>query len=137
MESHLNLTDGQFEYQFRDGSLDPALFSHEAHIRLAWIHTGRYGVEQACVNVCDQIQAFDRLHGDGTKFHRTLTVAAVRAVHHFRQKSVSDTFSGFIREFPRLKTNFKDLLNAHYSHFILRLPRAKREYLEPDLLPFS
>lgn len=137
MKNHLDLNDHQFETQFRDGTFPPELFTHEAHIRLAWIHIGAYGVEQACRNVCEQIKAFDCLHGDGTKFHHTLTVAAVRAVHYFRQKSYSDTFADFIQEFPQLKHNFRDLLEAHYSNYILRLQRAKREYLEPDLLPFA
>lgn len=137
MKNHLNLNDQQFEQQFRDGTFPPALFTHEAHLRLAWIHVHRYGVEQACLNVCDQIQSFDQLHGDGTKFHYTLTVAAVRTVNHFHQRSHSDNFVDFIREFPRLITNFKGLLDTHYSGFILRLQRAKLEYLEPDLLPFS
>lgn len=137
MESHLNLTDRQFEVQFQKGTFPPEMFTHEAHIRLAWIHIGAYGVEQACLNLCEQIMLFDQLHGDGTKFHYTLTVAAVRAVHHFRQKSRSDNFADFIEEFPQLKHNFKGLLEAHYSNFILRLQRAKMEYLEPDLLPFS
>lgn len=137
MENHLNLTDLQFEDQFRSGELAPELFTHEAHIRLAWIHVGRYGVEQASRNICAQIQAFDRRHGNGTKFHHTLTVAAVKAVYHFRQKSTASTFVDFMLEFPQLNNNFKGVVAAHYSPFIIRLPRAKREYLEPDLLPFS
>lgn len=137
MENHLDLTDREFEQQFREATFPPRFFSHEAHIRLAWIHINHYGVDQACANICDQIRAFDHLHGSGIKFHHTLTVAAVRAVHHFRQKSRSDSFPDFIREFPRLKTNFKDLVESHYSRHILRLQRARKEFLEPDLLPFT
>lgn len=137
MEGHLSLTDDQFESQFRNGSLAPNLFNHEAHIRLAWIHVGRYGVEQACEHICCQIQAFDRQHGDGTKYHHTLSMAAVKAVGHFYQKSNANTFTDFINEFPRLISNFKSLVNTHYSAFVIRLPKARTQYLEPDLLPFS
>ena len=37
MEQHYTLTDNEFEKQFQTSSLDPAIFTHEAHLRLAWI----------------------------------------------------------------------------------------------------
>jgi hypothetical protein len=38
MEKHLELTDLEFEANFKNCSLNPDIFSHEAHLRLAWIH---------------------------------------------------------------------------------------------------
>jgi hypothetical protein len=42
-ELHFSLTDIEFENQFENGTLKPELFSHEAHVRLAWIHIKKYG----------------------------------------------------------------------------------------------
>ena len=95
MNDHFDLDDDCFEASFRDSSLDPALFNHEAHLRLAWIHINKYGVEQAVRNICPQIQSFDRKYGDGSKYHETVTVAAIRAVNHFNEKSLSTNFSDF------------------------------------------
>ena len=137
MEQHLRLTDAQFEHQFENCTLDPALFSHEAHLRLAWIHIKKYGSEKACLNVCQQIRKFDNTFGKGDKFHNTLTVAAVKAVYHFTLKSKSNTFSEFITEFPRLSHSFKDLIETHYGFDVFRSKKAKHSYLEPDLVPFD
>lgn len=137
MEKHRLLNDIEFEEQFATASLDPTLFSHEAHLRLAWIHIHKYGLEQACENICTQIQQFDLLHGGGKQFNKTVTVAAVKIVFHFIQKSKFKLFTNFIQAFPRLKNNFMDLLNCHYGFNVFSLEKAKKEFLEPDLLPFD
>ena len=137
MDNHFQLTDEEFAKQFANKTLKPQLFSHEAHLRLAWIHINQYGEELAIQNICSQIKAFDQTFGDGTKYHKTLTIAAIKAVSHFIGKSNSNTFQEFIEEFPRLKSNFKDLMGAHYGFDIFNNEEAKANYLEPDLLPFT
>jgi hypothetical protein len=137
MESHFELSDEAFEQQFADCSLNPAIFSHEAHIQLAWIHIKKYGVEQAVENICSQLLAFVDHVGARDKYNKTLTVAAVRAVHHFMSKTDADSFADFILLCPRLKTQFKELMAAHYGIDIYHSEKAKQEYLEPDLLAFT
>ena len=137
MEKHFNLTDLEFESQFENCTLDPALFSHEAHVRLAWIHIKKYGKEKAVQNVCSQLFAFVNFLGASGKYNITLTVAAVKAVYHFMQKSDAGNFKDFIARFPRLKYNFKELMAAHYKTDIFNSALAKREFLMPDLLPFD
>ena len=137
MELHHQLSDAEFEQQFASASLDPSFFSHEAHLRLAWIHIRQYGVDQACESICAQIQRFDSIYGDGTKFNKTVTIACVRAVYHFMLKTSADNFQEFIQEFPRLKYHLKDLIDCHYSFDIFRSTVAKTKYLAPDLLPFD
>ena len=137
MEKHFELSDAAFEQQFREGTLDPCIFSHEAHIRLAWLHIKQYGVEKAILNVCAQLQNFVQLAGATGKFNKTLTVAAIKAVYHFMLKSGSNNFKDFIQQFPRLKYNFRDLMAAHYKKDIYISDKAKKEFLEPDLLPFD
>lgn len=137
MELHFTLSDEAFELQFSSGEMPPELFTHEAHIRLAWIHLKKYGVEQAVKNVCTQLQHYTALLGASGKYHETLTIAAVRAVHHFMLKTECDDFQGFITLNPRLKHNFKDLLSQHYATDIFISETARKTYLEPELLPFD
>ncbi len=136
MADHFALTDEQFEQQFKDASLDPALFSHEAHIRLAWIHISKYGADVAAEHLCRQIAVFDATHDDGTNYNKTVTVAAVKAVHHFMDKSSASTCAEFIQENPRLIFNFKDLIRAHYSQNIFKDEVARHTYVPPDLASF-
>ena len=137
MEKHFSLSDSAFEKQFADQTLDPALFSHEAHIRLAWIHISKYGIDAAIVNITQQIRAFAAHHGDHDKYNETVTVAALRAVYHFMLRSGESSFQEFILAHPRLKYNFRELMNAHYRTDIFKNPAAKIQYLEPELLPFD
>ncbi|KAB5491640.1 MULTISPECIES: hypothetical protein [Flagellimonas] len=130
------MNDLEFLNAFESGNFPPSLFDHGAHLRLAWINLKQYGEEKAIENVCQSIRNFDALHGDGSKFHTTLTVASIKTVNHFMQKSKSHQFADFIREFPRLKTSFKELLNQHYGFDLFFDPKAKNEYVAPDLLPF-
>ncbi|MDW7691537.1 hypothetical protein R9C00_17680 [Flammeovirgaceae bacterium SG7u.111] len=137
MEEHFELSDREFEERLANCTIDPILFSHEAHLRLAWIHIRNYGIEKAIENICGQIQKFACFHGSKDKYNATVTVAAVRAVYHFMLKSHANTFQELVLEFPRLKNKFKDLLECHYSINIFLSEEAKNEYVEPDLQPFD
>jgi len=136
MEAHFNLNDELFEQQFATCTLDPAIFSHEAHLRLAWVHIKKYGVEKAVENICTQLVNFTIHLGAADKYNTTLTIAAVRAVNHFINRSAANNFYDFIQEFPRLKFNFKDLMASHYKTDIFKSPIAKRSYLEPESMAF-
>lgn len=137
MEPHFNLTDQEFENQFADHSLDPTLFSHEAHLRLAWIHLSQYGEATAIDNITRQLQNFVRHVGAIDKYNETLTIAAIKATHHFMQKKTVSTYYDFITTYPRLKTNFKHIIEQHYSVDIFQSAKAKATYVEPDLLAFT
>jgi hypothetical protein len=137
MDNHNQLSDSEFEILFSTCALSPALFSHEAHLRLAWIHIRKYGIDKAIENITTQLQEFVASLGARDKYNATVTVAAIRAVYHFMLKSKATTFAQFSAENPRLKNNFKELLNSHYKTNIFSSQQAKREYLEPELLPFD
>lgn len=137
MDAHPPLTDSEFEEQFSNCTLDPSSFDHKAHIRLAWILISRFGEEKAGEIACSQIRNFAIANGAKEKFNKTVTVAAVKAVHHFMLRSESTDFESFINENPRLVHSFKELLGHHYSADIFRSEQARMKYLEPDLLPFD
>jgi hypothetical protein len=137
MESHFDLSDDQFEVQFQSLTFEPTHFSHEAHLRLAWIHIRKYGVDKAAENIAEQILAFANSLNENAIYNKTLTIAAVRAVNHFYLKSLSDNFRDFMLEFPQLKERFKQLIAAHYSMDIFNMPAAKSAFIQPDLAPFD
>lgn len=137
MQSHFELSDNDFELQFEDSSLDPALFTHEAHVRLAWIHLNKYGLEQAILNITGQLKKYVCVVGASSKYNATVTVAAIKAVHFFMGKSGSSNFKDFIAENPRLLTSFKELIGHHYVTDIFISEDAKENFLEPELEPFE
>ncbi len=136
-EKHHLLTNDELEDKFSTCDVPAVLFTHEAHLRLSYIHITKYGIDQATKNLTKQIADCDNKYGDGTKFNRTLTVASAKVVHHFTKKAKATDFNSFIIEFPQLKDNFIGLLKTHYEMDIFNDTSAKQEYLEPDLLAFG
>lgn len=132
----MKLTESEFIFQFENCSLDPSTFDHEAHLRLAWIQIEKFGLEQAIINIQTQLLNFVKHVGAQEKYHQTLTIAAIEIVNHFKTKQSSETFEEFISEFPKLKSNFRQLIEHHYSFDIFNSVEAKNEYLKPDLLSF-
>ena len=137
MKNHYTLTDAQFEREFADAVLDPAVFTHEAHLRLAWIHLNKYGLETAIENIVQQLKRYTTAVGAADKYNETVTIAAVYAVQHFKIRSTHTDFVAFLSENSQLKTNFKDLLHTHYQTDIFRSAHARTTFLEPELLPFD
>ncbi|MFA0963841.1 hypothetical protein AB9P05_18695 [Roseivirga sp. BDSF3-8] len=137
MASHFDLSDDPLEQQMISVTLDPSLFTHEAHLRLAWVYIRKYGVEQAIDNIGEQIRQFAAKNGAPDKYNQTVTEAAVRIVYHFYLKASEVDFHTLIEQYPRLKTDFISLLRAHYSFDLFQDAKAKRSYLQPDLLPFD
>jgi hypothetical protein len=137
MEPHFNMTDEHFQQAFENATMDPILFSHEAHLRLAWIHINAFGIDFAIKNVTSQLMNYVTGLGMASKYNETVTIASVRAVYHFMLKSGSDNFKGFIGEFPMLKFNFKELLSQHYGFDVFTSEEARTSFLEPNLLPFD
>ena len=134
MNNHIYLSDNQFEKEFEACTLPPSLFSHEAHIRLAWIHIRKYGVDTAVENICNQLQQYVIQAGASDKYNITLTIAAIKIVNHFVEKSNSDDFLEFITEFPLPITGFKELVAAHYNKVdIFKSLAAKSTFWEPDI----
>lgn len=137
MNSHFILSDDEFELQFQNASLDPQIFNHEAHLRLAWIHIKNYGIEKAIENITAQLKSYVQLLGAEEKYNHTLTIAAIKAVYHFILRTNANSFDEFIQTAPQLKTNFRQLINSHYSTDIFSSPKAKNEFLQPERLPFD
>ncbi|MCX2718603.1 hypothetical protein [Lentiprolixibacter aurantiacus] len=136
MEEHNKLSDEEFKRQFANCTLPSEVFSHEAHLRLAWLYLSEYNVEKTEVIIQDQLKKYVACFGAEDKYHVTLTVAAIRIVNHFISRSASDNFTDFIVEFPQLKTGFRELIASHYGFDIYASEKARLNYIEPDLLPF-
>ena len=136
MQSHRKLSDATFLRKFRACEIEPSAFTHEAHLRLAWIQIRKYGLARAEKNIQEKLKSYVKWAGAPEKYHTTLTVAAVRMVDHFMEKSSTNNFWDFIDEYPALINDFKSLINSHYSFDIFKHNRARLSYVAPDLAPF-
>ena len=103
MESHAELSNTEFLNQFEECTLAPTLFSHEAHLRLAWLLIDQYGAEEAEERIQKLLKAYVHALGAQDKYNTTLTVAAVKAVNHFVNREKHQYFQAFINAFPPLE----------------------------------
>ena len=131
------MTDSELLSSMERGDLDPTLFNHEAHLRWGWLLLENHGIETAIERACTQLKHYTRRLGLPDKYNETVTIAAMRAIYHFRLKSEKSDFNDFISAFPRLRTSFKELMGFHYSLDIFNNEHGKDNYIEPDLLPFD
>jgi len=131
-----SLDDKAFLEQVAQGTLPVNLFTHRAHIKLAWLHLRENPPEAAISKTAEGIQALVRENNIKGKFHMTITGAAVQIVWSFQKNSAAETFDQFLNENPQLLTHFKDLLSQHYSEKLLKSEKATRCFLGPDLMEF-
>lgn len=135
--SHYEFTDDEFERLFADCVFASDLFSHEAHLRLAFIHVKKYGEAGAIMHITGQIKRYVNKLGVTDKYNETVTVAAIKIVNRFYKEKEWSSFKVFIDGNERLINGFRSLLQSHYSKDIFGMEEARSTYLEPDLLAFD
>lgn len=136
MEKHWELSEEVFEQKFETCRFRPLWFTHEAHLRLAYLYISKYKKEVAFQKYQQQLYDFAIKFGAQKKFNNTVTFAAIQVINKYMNASKADNFIDFLKEFPELKTNFKEVLAVHYSSDIYTSPKAKQAILAPDLIPF-
>lgn len=124
--------DRDFRAAFEAGKVSPEVFSHEAHLRLAYVYVVEHGPEAAQERMREALLSFLAAHQIPTaKFHETLTGAWVLAVSHFMDRSPSSSFAEFITKSQALLDS--KVMLTHYSAGTLFSPEARASYVEPDL----
>ncbi|MEZ4668060.1 MAG: hypothetical protein R3E39_09100 [Anaerolineae bacterium] len=128
------MSDQEFLKHFEDGSLSS--FPHRQHIRMAWLYLRTHGLEGGTERIRSGIQHFAAVKGASTKYHETITVFWARVVYHAIQTlPPTDDYEVFISQHPQLLD--QHLIERHYSRAVLGSERARREWVEPDLIALS
>jgi len=133
---HRKLSDKEFEEAFANKTLKPGWFTHEAHIRLAYIHISKYGYEQALANIRFQIRAFAENLGIYDKYHDTVTIVAVLMTAEAMEQATETDFLSFIEGSGYYLLNFKALLEEHYSYNLFKDHASREAWVLPDLKAF-
>ncbi len=125
MITKTQLTDDQLLGRIQDCTLDPTDFTHETLLRLTWILINKYGLDEAIVKNKEIKENYFKTALRNDKFNITLTKAYTEILHHFMERSSTNDFEKLLREFPRLKYNFKNLVKTHYGYNILKEHRKE------------
>ena len=120
-----NLNDNDLLYQVENRTLPLELFNHETQLRLSWILINKYGLEVAKHKNCKIKENFYIKALNSNKFNLPLTKAYTDILYYFMGKSSTKDFDKLLREFPRLKYDFKKLVQTHYGFDSLKEHRTE------------
>ena len=148
---------GEFMERFTGGTLDRADWTHEAHVRAAWLcldHTGgdwraaltkvregiatlnaayrRQGVVECWMNQEQYEAALKAQANPPPSYHATVTGAFVRLIAG--RKRPGQSYAHFRAENPDLYDKLTAVLE-HYSPELLFSDGARSRYVRPDLRP--
>jgi GrpB-like predicted nucleotidyltransferase (UPF0157 family) len=133
------MSDDEFLAAFERGRIPKIEWNHAAHVRMAWLYLRRHGLEVSVPLVREGIRRFNAaMGGPPTAYHETVTVAYLRLVQaRLSQAGCPTTWERFAAAHPELLDRREPLLLRHYSRELIESPRAREEFVEPDLRALS
>ena len=111
---------------------------HREHIKIAYLYLCRYGFDLATERIRERIKAHNLAHCvpelPTSGYHETMTQAWLRLVHlTLCEYGRCESADIFYDQNPQLSE--KKVLRLFYSRDLFMSPRAKVEFVEPDLAP--
>ena len=122
------MDDAGLVAQLEDGTLPPAEFNHETHVRAAWLYLQREPLAPAAHRFAAALQAYVLKLGAGSKFHLTLTLAFMHLIRERMQDG--EGWAEFRGRNPELFANAAMLIAQHYSP--PQLAAGRSQFSEPD-----
>jgi hypothetical protein len=125
--------------QFEDCSFPFEEWHHRAHVKIAYLYLVRFGLNVATQKLRDGIRAYNAAHNvhdtPTSGYHESMTQAWLRIIWAtLQQYGPKPTAEEFIDCQPQLTQ--KKILRLFYSPALLVSPKAKSEFVEPDLTNF-
>ena len=121
-------TDAEYLQAAHAGS--PRL-GHREHVRLAWLVIRDEGPDEGGDRVARILRHLAELHGEGDRYHETLTRFWIRLVAHAIEVELGiDDFDAFVDRFPLLLDG--SIVKRHWSAEALASARAA--WVEPDVV---
>ena len=151
------MTDAKFLAQFESARLDRGAWTHEAHVRMAWLYLQsglsyrdarskvRTGIKKLNAAFLAQQNApcgatrpvepvaEPAVEAKPTGFHETITTAFVRLVA--ARARPGEKFAAFRKRNPDLFDRKLTALLSHYTRETLFSDEARTHFVKPDLAP--
>ena len=129
------MTDAELLAAFESCTLPKAEWTHEAHIRTAWLYLTNHPFDTALHSIRSGIQKYNLSLGNTTGYHETITVAFARLIASSIHRTPSVPFRTFTMKNPELFCKSPSPLLQYYSKARLASPDAVSGFVEPDLSP--
>lgn len=130
------LSDQELQSAFEGCTLPHDLWTHRAHVRMAFLYASRHPFSSALERMRQAIKAYNASKQIPESleqgYHETMTVAFMRLVHgSLVRNSPFPTSEAFCDHHPELLD--KLVLRKFYSRERILTPQAKKEFVRPDL----
>jgi hypothetical protein len=131
------MDDDELWTAFGTSALSASQWTHEAHVRTAFLFVQRFELDEAHLRMRAGIIRLNERHGlvesSARGYFETLTRAWLLLVSEARTRSAARTSRELLARCPELLD--RTLLAKHYSKALLTTPRARAIFVEPDLAP--
>ena len=134
----LTAADADYVAAFEACTIPRDLWTHRAHLRMAYCYLRLHSYDDALTRARIGIQKLNAVHKTpeliDRGYHETITVAWMRILSAtIRQRGAMDNSDAFFAEQAHLAQ--RTLLRLFYSRERLISWEAKKAFVEPDLLP--
>lgn len=130
------MTDDAFLDAFERCLLPRELWTHAAHVRMAWLYLRRAPIDRVVPDVRERIGRYNLSLGNPDGYHETITIASLRVIDdRIRRDPGVDTFAEFSMRNPDLLDRTISALLVYYRRETLFGPEARAGFVEPDLSP--
>lgn len=132
------MNDAEFLAAFEDGTLPRPLWTHEAHVRMAFLYLrGLPDADLLLPMVRGRIQSYNAAHGNAKGYHETITVGflALVADRLRSDNALTETWEAFKKRHSDLIDNGLGVLLHHYKRDTILSSEARATFVTPDILP--
>ena len=133
--------DAELLRRFEDCTLPRSQWTHRAHVKVAFLYLRSHPFRAALDKIRTGIQKYNAsqnvVEGPASGYNETTTQAFARLIAFALQSCVEERAIADAETFCDLHPELldKQILRAHYSLEVFQQPRAKREFVAPDLAP--
>lgn len=128
------MTDRELMDAFESCTLDPALFNHRQHVRVAWICLSEAPLIEALTRFVESLRRFATSVGSPGLYHETITFAFLFVIHERMQAGSAGTFEEFETANPDLFRWKPSVLERYYKAETIGSDLARRTFVMPDAL---
>ena len=130
------MSDADFLRAFESCALTRAEWTHQAHVRMAWLYLSREPLDIALPKIRDGIQKLNQSHGNVIGYHETITAVYTRLIlAGINAMPPQATFAEFCAAHPELLDREARVFLRHYRKETIQSQRAREEYVEPEIEP--
>ena len=135
------MDDAELLRQFQDVTLPFTLWTHRAHVKIAYLHLQKYPFDEALSRICIGIKRYNAANNvpesQTSGYNQTTTVAFLHLVaavmRAYELAFPVRTADEFCDTHPQLMS--KHILRFFYSPIRRMHSDAKTKFIEPDLAP--